>query len=59
VWLVSGVVHPFTPAAIAEQIAPKIPGCHVVRWTDRGHFGPLEDPDRFVALIREVEAKFS
>ena len=45
--------------AIAEQIAPKIPGCTVVQWPDRGHFGPLEDPDRFVELIREVEAQLS
>jgi pimeloyl-ACP methyl ester carboxylesterase len=59
VWLVSGVVHPFTPAAIAEQIAPKLPNVHVVSWPDRGHFGPLEDPDRFVGLIREVEAHVS
>jgi pimeloyl-ACP methyl ester carboxylesterase len=55
VWLVSGVVHPFTPAAIAEQIATRLPEVHVVSWPDRGHFGPLEDPDRLVELIRHVD----
>lgn len=59
VWLVSGVVHPFTPAAIAQQIAPMVPGCHAISWPDRGHFGPLEDPDRLVELIRTVDAELS
>ena len=55
VWLVSGEVIPHTPGAIAELIADEIPGSTLVQWTDLGHFGPMQDPQRFAQLIAQVD----
>ncbi len=55
VWLVSGAVIPHTPGAIAALIAHEIPGSTIVQWDDLGHFGPLQDPQRFAQLISEVD----
>jgi pimeloyl-ACP methyl ester carboxylesterase len=56
VWLVSGEVIPHTPGAIAALIANEIPGSTLVQWTDLGHFGPMQDPQRFAQLIAQVDA---
>ena len=53
-WVMAGAHAEFSPAAIAPQIAERIPGCTFVRWADLGHFGPLDDPARFASFIREV-----
>jgi pimeloyl-ACP methyl ester carboxylesterase len=39
-----------TPA-YAEAIASQLPNAALEVWSDRGHFGPLEDPDRAVASM--------
>ena len=56
VWLVSGEVIPHTPGAIAALIANEILGSTLVQWTDLGHFGPMQDPQRFAQLIAQVDA---
>lgn len=53
-WVIAGAHAESSPAAIAPQIAERIPGCTFVRWADQGHFGPLDDPARFASFIREV-----
>lgn len=53
-WVMAGAHADSAPAAIAPQIAERIPGCTFVRWADQGHFGPLDDPARFASFIREV-----
>ena len=55
VWLVSGEVIPHAPGAIAALIANEIPGSTLVQWTDLGHFGPMQDPQRFAQLIAQVD----
>ena len=55
VWLVSGEVIPHTPGAIAALIANEIPGSTLVQWNDLGHFGPMQDPQRFAQLITQVD----
>lgn len=59
VWLVSGAVTPMSPSSFVEPLARAITEASPVRptvvsWPDRGHFGPLEDPARFAALVRDV-----
>ncbi len=56
VWLVSGEVIPHTPGAIAALIADEVPGSTLVQWDDLGHFGPMQDPQRFAQLIAQVDA---
>ena len=56
VWLVSGEVIPHTPGAIAALIANEVPGSTLVQWNDLGHFGPMQDPQRFAQLIAQVDA---
>jgi pimeloyl-ACP methyl ester carboxylesterase len=56
VWLVSGEVIPHTPGAIAALIAHEVPGSTLVQWNDLGHFGPMQDPQRFAQLISQVDA---
>jgi len=56
VWLVSGEVIPHTPGAIAALIANEVPGSTLVQWSDLGHFGPMQDPQRFAQLITQVDA---
>ena len=56
VWLVSGEVNPHTPGAIAALIANEVPGSTLVQWNDLGHFGPMQDPQRFAQLIAQVDA---
>lgn len=56
VWLVSGEVIPHTPGAIAALIANEVPGSTLVQWHDLGHFGPMQDPQRFAQLIAQIDA---
>jgi pimeloyl-ACP methyl ester carboxylesterase len=56
VWLVSGEVIPHTPGAIAALIANEVSGSTLVQWNDLGHFGPMQDPQRFAQLIAQVDA---
>jgi pimeloyl-ACP methyl ester carboxylesterase len=45
-----------TPA-LAERIVAQLPHASLEVWTDRGHFGPLEDPKQAAAsMLRFVEA---
>jgi len=55
VWLCRGAVMPHTPAAIAEQIAQRLPNLHLVAWDDLNHFGPMQDPARLADLVRNVD----
>jgi pimeloyl-ACP methyl ester carboxylesterase len=50
--VVAGAHHPHQPSAIAPDIADRIPHARFERWDDAGHFAPLEQPERFVALLR-------
>jgi pimeloyl-ACP methyl ester carboxylesterase len=56
-WVISGENQ--GPASIAPLIAAAIPGSHFLKYGDLGHFGPMQDPQRFAALIRQVEANYS
>jgi pimeloyl-ACP methyl ester carboxylesterase len=56
VWLVSGEVIPHTPSTIAALIANEVPGSTLAQWSDLGHFGPMQDPQRFAQLIEQVDA---
>ena len=56
VWLVSGEVIPHTPGAIAALIANEVLGSTLMQWNDLGHFGPMQDPQRFAQLIAQVDA---
>jgi pimeloyl-ACP methyl ester carboxylesterase len=49
-------VIPHTPSAIAALIANEVPGSTLVQWSDLGHFGPMQDPQRFAQLITQVDA---
>lgn len=42
------------PALIAPMVAEALPNSRLVTWTDRSHFGPLEDPARAAAEIIEA-----
>ena len=57
VWLSRGVVMPHTPAAIAEQIAHRLPHHTLVAWDDLNHFGPMQDPARLADLVRSVNGR--
>ena len=52
-WVISGEND--GPASIAPLIAAEIPGSHFMKYGDLGHFGPMQDPQRFAELIRQVE----
>lgn len=53
-WVISGVELDYGPSSVAQRVATAIPGSHFVRYDDLGHFGPMQDPARFAAIIREV-----
>lgn len=55
-WVISGVELDKGPSAIAPLIAAAIPGSHFVKHDDLGHFGPMQDPVRFAAIIRQAVA---
>ena len=50
--VVAGAHRPHQPSAIANDIAARIPASRFERWDEAGHFAPLEQPERFVALLR-------
>lgn len=59
VWFVSGEPSPVPPASLVRPLAAHVSAtssvrCTLVEWPDLGHFGPLQDPDRFAALIADV-----
>ena len=59
VWMVSGEASAIPPASLVRPIAAEISRspsarCTLVEWSDLGHFGPLQDPARFAALIADV-----
>ncbi len=54
-WVISGENE--GPASIAPLISTAIPGSHFIKFDDLGHFGPMQDPQRFISLIRQVDAK--
>ena len=41
------------PAAIAPAVAERLPRGELHQTEDLGHFGPLEDPDRFAGQVRD------
>lgn len=53
-WVISGVKLDQGPSAIAPLIAAAIPGSRFVKYDDLGHFGPMQDPVRFAAIIRQA-----
>lgn len=59
VWFVSGEPSPIPPASLVRPLAAHVQAtaavrCTLVEWTDLGHFGPMQDPGRFAALIADV-----
>lgn len=54
-WVISGAVQGQGPAAIAPQIAAAIPGSHFQKFDELGHLGPMQDPQLFAAIIRQIE----
>jgi pimeloyl-ACP methyl ester carboxylesterase len=42
--------------ALAEDLASRLPTGHLEIWDGRGHFGPLEDPERAAASITAFAA---
>lgn len=52
--VMAGRFAPQSPAAIAPLIHERLPRSTFVEWSDRGHFGPLEDPSRFATFIDQV-----
>lgn len=52
--VMAGRFAPQSPAAIAPRIHEQLPHSTFVEWSDRGHFGPLEDPARFASFVKEV-----
>ncbi len=55
-WVISGAVHGHGPASIAPQIAAAIPGSHFRKFDDLGHLGPMQDPEFFAAIVRQIES---
>ncbi|MEO8363311.1 MAG: alpha/beta hydrolase [Ilumatobacteraceae bacterium] len=53
-WVISGEND--GPALIAPLIAAEIPGSQFIKYGDLGHFGPMQDPQRFAELIRKVQS---
>jgi len=54
-WVISGVELDQGPSAIAPLIATAIPGSHFVRCDNLAHFGPMQDPVGFAAIIRRAK----
>ena len=54
-WVVSGAVAPNQPSAWSELIAKEIQNAKFIQWSDVGHFGPMQQPDRLASLISEVD----
>jgi pimeloyl-ACP methyl ester carboxylesterase len=57
--MVSGEASTIPPASLVRPIAAEIARspstrCTLVEWSDLGHFGPMQDPARFAALIADV-----
>jgi pimeloyl-ACP methyl ester carboxylesterase len=59
VWFVSGEPSAIPPASLVRPLAAHVSRtsstrCTLVEWADLGHFGPMQDPVRFAALIADV-----
>ena len=54
-WVVAGAVAPNQPSAWSELIANEIQNAKFIQWSDVGHFGPMQQPDRLASLIGEVD----
>ena len=54
-WVVTGAVAPNQPSAWSELIAKEIQNAKFIQWSDVGHFGPMQQPDRLASLIGEVD----
>lgn len=54
-WVVSGAQQPGQPSGLAPNIAEQIPNSRFVEWSDLGHFGPMQQPERLADLVREVD----
>ena len=55
-WVISGIEQDQGPSSIAPLIAAAIPGSHFKKYDDLGHFGPMQDPQRFISIIRQIES---
>lgn len=55
-WVISGIELERGPSTIAPLVAAAIPNSHFVRFDNLGHFGPMQDPGNFAAVIRQVGA---
>ena len=51
VLVVAGETSVAIPPQLAAQIVERIPDGHLELWPGRGHFGPMEDPDRAAESI--------
>ena len=51
--VVCGEFDQATPPALIKQIADKVPGAHYVELKACGHCPPLEQPEAFIAAIKE------
>lgn len=58
-WIMAGSFAPNSPAAIAPRLHELIPNSTFVEWSDRGHFGPLEDPARFAAFLEDIASQIA
>jgi len=55
-WVISGMELNVGPSTVAPLIAAAIPGSHFVRYDHLAHFGPMQDPESFAAIIRQAGA---
>lgn len=55
-WVISGFDLGQGPASIAPQVAAAIPGSHFKKFEKLGHLGPMQDPQHFATIIRQVAA---
>ena len=56
VLVVAGRREEMQPSGFAELIADRLPDAELLRLNELGHFGPMEDPARMAAIVREFVA---
>ena len=54
-WVIAGAIEPPQPSSWAPLIAKEIPNSTFIEWSDVGHFGPMQQPDRLAQIVREVD----
>jgi pimeloyl-ACP methyl ester carboxylesterase len=56
VLVVAGRREEMQPSGFAELIADRLPDAELLRLNELGHFGPMEDPARMAAIVRDFVA---